>query len=71
MLWIFNYEKVISLNWGEYYGETIYSSLIVSDDNIGAYPIYAESTVSGKPYSHDSKVVERRRMDYVTIRETS
>lgn len=51
----FNYEKIISIKWGEYYGETIYSSLSVSEDGIGRYPIYAESTVSGQPYAHDFK----------------
>ena len=51
----FNYEKDISLNWGEYYGETISSSLTVSESNIGRYPIYAESTVTDQPSSHDFK----------------
>ena len=51
-----NYEKVISLKWGEHYGETIYSSLPTYGDDVGRYPLYAESTADGQPYSHDYKV---------------
>lgn len=51
----FHYEKKIMLDWGQYYGETIYSSLATFGDAVGRYPIYADTNVMDYPTASSHK----------------
>lgn len=50
-----NYEKTFTLEYGQYYGETIYSSLTIFSDEIGAQPIYADTEIESYPSDKSHK----------------
>ncbi|MGC1181567.1 hypothetical protein [Legionella sp.] len=48
----FNYTKEVTVGWGSSYSETVYSTISVFRETVGAETITAESHINGYPSDH-------------------